>query len=62
MISGPKRYFLTIKKCVSMRIKMETSDTLVYSVGIFETRVKLCRRKNNLVPNIPGTNTYYYTM
>lgn len=44
IINGPQRYSLTIKKCISMRIKMETSDTLISIVGTFETRIKLCRR------------------
>lgn len=37
--------------------KTETSYTLISFVAIFETRVKHCRRKNDLVPIIPGTST-----
>lgn len=37
--------------------KMETSYTLIPFVAIFETRVKHCRRKNDLVLIIPGTST-----
>lgn len=31
--------------------KMETSDTLISLVGIFETKVKHCRKKNGLSIN-----------
>lgn len=52
IINVPKRYFLTIKKHVSWEgEKMETSDTLISLVGIFETKVKHCRKKNGLSIN-----------
>lgn len=57
IINGPKRYFLRTRNALSMRTKMETSYTLIPFVAIFETRVKHCRRKNDLVLIIPGTST-----
>lgn len=58
IINGPKRYFLRTTKCIiNEDKKTETSYTLISFVAIFETRVKHCRRKNDLVPIIPGTST-----
>lgn len=57
VINEPKKYFLPLKKSRSMRIKMETRDTLVSLVGIFETRVKPAEERMDIVTTVLGTNT-----
>lgn len=47
-----RKYFLTIKKHISWGGgDMETSDTLISLVDIFETKVKHCRKQNGLSTN-----------